>query len=265
MIRLSSFSSPPINSSSCISTSLPSLPNSYICLCISSTIFITISALWIATITFFNVTISLNSYSFNIFNLLSNTFLYFSNVCIAWFALFNTTSVSSNIYLSLPLNTVIILLLCEILITNSPVCFAVLSAVLCLVPVSNVVISREGINCAFAYNIFFRSPLKIIAPSIFASSYNLEDVYSSLIVKPPSTICFIISLLSVINNKAPVLALNMFSNPSLIGVPGAINFRISVILSSLSFLKTAILPSYYFKPTFFIASPIFLTPIISNL
>ena len=35
------------------------------------------------TLTLSNVTISLNSYSFNKLNLLSNTFLYFSNVCNA--------------------------------------------------------------------------------------------------------------------------------------------------------------------------------------
>ena len=109
-------------------------------------------------------------------NLLSNTFLYLSRVCIPWFALFNTAFVSSSIYLKFPLNIVIIFLLCEILITNSPVCFAVLSAVLCLVPVSLVSISLDGINCAFANNIFFKSPLNIIAPSILASSYNFDDV-----------------------------------------------------------------------------------------
>ncbi len=56
-------------------------------------------------------------------------------------------------------------------------------------------------------------------------------------VNPPSTISFNTSLLFVINNKAPVLALNMFSSPSLIGVPGAISFRISVILYYLPFLN----------------------------
>ena len=45
------------------------------------------------------------------------------------------------------------------------------------------------------------------------------------------------SLLSVISNNAPVLALNIFSSPSLIGVPGAINFKIFVMLLSLLFLK----------------------------
>ena len=114
-------------------------------------------------------------------SLLSKTFLYLSNVCIPWFALFRTAFVSSNIYLKLPLNIVIIFLLCEILITSSPVCFAVLSAVLCLVPVSIVSISLDGINCALANKILFKSPLKTIAPSILANSYNLDDVYSSFI------------------------------------------------------------------------------------
>ena len=71
---------------------------------------------------------------------------------------------------------VITFLLCDTLITISPVCFAVRSAVLCLVPVSFVEISGDGINCAFAYKIFFKSALNTIAPSIFASSYNLEGV-----------------------------------------------------------------------------------------
>ena len=44
--------------------------------------------------------------------------------------------------------------------------------------------------------------------------------------KPPSTILSIISSLSVNNSNAPVLAFNIFSNPSLIGVPGAIFLKI---------------------------------------
>ena len=34
----------------------------------------------------------------------------------------------------------------------------------------------DGISCALAYNILFKSLLKTIAPSIFASSYNLAGV-----------------------------------------------------------------------------------------
>ena len=72
-----------------------------------------------------------------------------------------------------PLNIVIIPLLWDILITKEPVCLAVRSAVLCLVPVSDVETLESGINCAFANKIFLKSALKTIAPSIFASSYNL--------------------------------------------------------------------------------------------
>ena len=54
---------------------------------------------------------------------------------------------------------------------------------------------------------------------------------------PNKSISFIISLLSVINNNAPVFALKIFSNPSLIGVPGAISFKISVIAFSFFFLN----------------------------
>ena len=146
----SSFSKSPTSSSSCISKSRPSSPSSSIALFTSSATLITISALCIAIITFSSVTISLNSYSFNRFNLLSNTFLYFSTVWRAWFACESTASKSFNTYLEFPLNNVIIPLLWEILITSAPVCFAVRSAVLCLVPVSVVKISDDGISWAFA-------------------------------------------------------------------------------------------------------------------
>ena len=62
------------------------------------------------------------------------------------------------------------------LITKAPVCFAVRSAVLCLVPVSVVIILESGISCVLAYKILFKSALKTIAPSILANSYNLDDV-----------------------------------------------------------------------------------------
>ncbi len=47
--------------------------------------------------------------------------------------------------------------------------------------------SEDGINCALANKIRFKSALNMIEPSIFASSYNLDDVYSTSNRKPPST------------------------------------------------------------------------------
>ncbi len=65
---------------------------------------------------------------------------------------------------------VIMFLLWEMDTTNSPVCLATLSAVLCLIPVSEEGIDASGINCVLANNIFLQSLLIIIAPSILASS-----------------------------------------------------------------------------------------------
>ena len=84
-------------------------------------------------------------------------------------------------------------------------------------------------------NGIFKSVLKTIAPSILASSYNLDDVYYSYIKKPPSTMSKT-SLVSENTSNAPVFAFKILSSPSLIGVPGEINFSMSVTSSFLLIL-----------------------------
>ena len=80
----------------------------------------------------------MNSNAFKLIIASSSTDLYFSSVCNAWFALVSILDISSKAYFLSPLYTVIIFLLWVIAITIAPVCFATLSAVLCLVPVSDV-------------------------------------------------------------------------------------------------------------------------------
>jgi len=55
-------------------------------------------------------------------------------------------------------------------ITRVSVCFATLSAVRCLVPVSEVFMSGLGKRWVLAYNMRLALEERIIAPSIFASS-----------------------------------------------------------------------------------------------
>ena len=65
--------------------------------------------------------------------------------------------------------------------TIASVCFAILCAVLCLVPVSKVLTDGSGSNCVLAHTILFKSSLITIAPSILANSYMYAGLYSEFI------------------------------------------------------------------------------------
>ncbi|OPZ73371.1 MAG: hypothetical protein BWY80_00950 [Firmicutes bacterium ADurb.Bin456] len=108
----------------------------------------------------------------------------------------------------------------EIAMARLPVCLATRSAVRWRIPVSVEGVSWLGTNWVLAAKILLVSLLKIIAPSILASSYKLEGEQSALITKPPSVIC-ITSGVSPTIMSPPFLARRIFSRPSRSGVPGA--------------------------------------------
>ncbi len=78
---------------------------------------------------------------------------------------------SLTTYFEFPRYRVITFLLWDMDMTVQPVCRATLSAVRCLIPVSSEKIEGSGISCVFAYSILPASQLRIIPPSILASSY----------------------------------------------------------------------------------------------
>jgi len=79
---------------------------------------------------------------------------------------------------------------------------------------------ESGISWVLAYKIFFASSLRMIAPSILASSYKMFGLKSQPMANPPSTSA-ITSGPPPTTISAPVLARKMFSSASRNGVPGA--------------------------------------------
>ncbi|MNI66051.1 hypothetical protein D3C73_1215940 [compost metagenome] len=100
-----------------------------------------------------------------------STALYFSRVWIAWLALARIAPISLSAYLMLPWYNVMMFRRWEIDTTNFPVCLATRSAVRCRIPVSIEEMDESGISWVLAYRIRLRSSLRIMAPSILASSY----------------------------------------------------------------------------------------------
>ncbi len=149
----------------------------------------------------------------------------FSSICRVSAALLKISEVFSRKCPSSLKKIVILFLLSETAITIVPNCFAVLSAALCLVPVSLVGILVLGVRRVFAYKIFFRSLERIMAPSIFASSTSFWALNLQFTLNPPPTISERPSFSTTIN--APIRALEISSRAVLIAVPGEKIFKTS--------------------------------------
>ena len=109
---------------------------------------------------------------------------------------------------------------CEIEITSAPVCLATRSAVRCRVPVSDEAIVGSGISWMLADTIRVADAFRMIAPSIFASSYrNCAENGLSSWSPPENRNCS--SVASPITIRAPRWPLMMSSIPWRSSVPGA--------------------------------------------
>ena len=104
-------------------------------------------------------------------------------------------------------------------------CLAVLSAALCLVPVSIECMFVSGFIMAFAWRIRFRSLETIIAPSILQSSKSFWDVNLELILNPPSNMFWFWRISESKTIIAPRSDLRMSSITVLREVPGDTSFR----------------------------------------
>jgi len=113
-------------------------------------------------------------------------------------------------------------------------CFAVRSAALWRVPVSDVWSELSGFIRTFANRILFRSNDRIIAPSILQSSKSFWGVNRQFILKPPSMMLFWRSSGASKIIIAPRSDLTRSSMTVLSGVPGETNFMKSMKLLSFS-------------------------------
>ena len=116
--------------------------------------------------------------------------------------------------------------------TNVCACFAVLSAALCLVPVSTEWIVWSGFIRVFALRILLRSGETIAAPSILHSSKSFCAVNRELILNPPSTMFFCCSSGESKTTIPPRPDLTRSSITVLRGVPGETS-----LMKSMKFLS----------------------------
>ena len=112
----------------------------------------------------------------------------------------------------------------ETVTTGRCACWAIRSAVRCLVPVSIVGTPAVGTKCTPAAMIVSSSASTMMPPSILASSRSAVGVNSVFTVNPPVEICSTIALLPS-TTSAPVRPCTMRSSPSRRGVPGASSAR----------------------------------------
>ncbi len=108
----------------------------------------------------------------------------------------------------------------ETVTTGIPVCWAIRSAVRCLVPVSTVGMEPSGTKCTPAARMRSKSLDRMIPPSIFASSRSAVGVNCTSRAKPPVETRSTFRLLPS-TTSAPVRPCRIRSSPSRSGVPGA--------------------------------------------